>query len=298
LGRKRHVTVDARQDGETGINLGRSRGDTTNQYITALPWVMYFFPYEGDEKMRASKLITISTVAVLMGGTSLAVGHSLQSRESQSGASTQAPAGISQSNALGSETRGSNAQAAEQGSNLQGSRQRGQAMTTHQSHALAGARGQGLSTGRGRSMETTTGLSEQQRMRHGGSTGGYSERGYGEYGRPRIGDREYSELGRSHRGYREYSPHRGYREYSEFSRPHRGYREYSEFNRPRRGYREYSEYGRPQRGYREYSEYGRPDRGYRERARGGYREYGRPDRGYRERGEYGQYGRQRSEYGR
>src|SRR5215467_8382437 len=32
-------------------------------------------PTEGDEKMRASKLITISTLAVLMGGTSLAIGQ-------------------------------------------------------------------------------------------------------------------------------------------------------------------------------------------------------------------------------
>ena len=112
--------------------------------------------------MRASKLITISTVAVLMGGTSMAVGHSLQSSESQGGTSTQGPASISQSNARGPETRGSNAQAAQNGmrrgevpggrsSKLLGSResQRSQAMIKQRGRGLTGERGQGPSPERG-----------------------------------------------------------------------------------------------------------------------------------------------------
>ena len=42
--------------------------------MSTQPAVMHF-PTEGDETMRASKMITISTVAVLMGGTSLAFGQ-------------------------------------------------------------------------------------------------------------------------------------------------------------------------------------------------------------------------------
>jgi hypothetical protein len=194
--------------------------------------------------MRASKLTTISTIAVLVGGTSLALGHSLQN-----GASTEAPASMSQSNARGSETRDTDAQAAEQGSKFQGSRQlqRGQAMTTQRGQAITGAHGQATNGESGRTMETT-GLSEQQR-------------------RPHIGYREYRDFGR---------PHRGYREYSEVGRPHRGYREQSEFSeyaRPHRGYRErgrYSEFG-PGAGYRERSEYGK----YRGQPGGQRSKYGR-----------------------
>jgi Protein of unknown function (DUF1236) len=100
-------------------------------------------PTDGDAKMRASKLITISTAAVLMGGTSLAVGHSWQSGQSQNNASTQAPAAMSQGNA----------QAAEQGSKLKGSRQfqgsqtmtqHGQALSTQRGRAISGARGQAM----------------------------------------------------------------------------------------------------------------------------------------------------------
>jgi hypothetical protein len=96
--------------------------------------------------MRASKLITISTVAVLMGGTSLAVGHSLQSGQSQSRTSMQGAAGMSQGNVRGSETRGLNAQAAEQGSKIKSSRElrRGQAMTTQRARAITGVRGQAM----------------------------------------------------------------------------------------------------------------------------------------------------------
>jgi hypothetical protein len=91
--------------------------------------------------MRASKLITISTAAVLMGGTGLAVGHSLQSGQSQNKASPQAPAAMSQGNA----------QAAEQGSKFQGSRQlqRSQAMTTQRGQAVSTERGPAITGARG-----------------------------------------------------------------------------------------------------------------------------------------------------
>lgn len=92
--------------------------------------------------MRASKLITISTAAVLMGGTGLAVGHSLQSGQSQNNASPQAPAAMSQGNA----------QAAEQGSNLQGSRQRSQAMTTQRGQGVIMERGRAITGARGQAM--------------------------------------------------------------------------------------------------------------------------------------------------
>jgi hypothetical protein len=114
-------------------------------------------PTDGDEKMQASKLITISTAAVLIGGTSLAIGHSWQSGQSQDGASTQAPARTSQGNASGSVTKGSNSQAAEQASKLKGSRQsqRAQAMSTPR--ALIGEGGQGSSTQRGRAIASARG---------------------------------------------------------------------------------------------------------------------------------------------
>lgn len=93
--------------------------------------------------MRASKLITISTAAVLMGGTSLAIGHSLQSGEPQSGLSTQGPAGISQGNARGAEIRGSNAQASENRMHRgELSREHGSKLQSSRSQAISGARGQ------------------------------------------------------------------------------------------------------------------------------------------------------------
>jgi Protein of unknown function (DUF1236) len=104
--------------------------------------------------MQASKLITISTAAVLIGGTSLAIGHSWQSGQSQDGASTQAPAATSQGNASGSVTKGSNAQAAEQASKLKQS-QRAQAMSTRR--ALIGEGGQGSGTLRGRAIASARG---------------------------------------------------------------------------------------------------------------------------------------------
>jgi hypothetical protein len=96
--------------------------------------------------MRASKLITISTAAVLMGGTGLAVGHSWQSGQSQNqnNASAQAPAAINQGNA----------QAADQGSKLKGSRQyqRSQAMTTQRDQASGTQRGRAITAARGQAM--------------------------------------------------------------------------------------------------------------------------------------------------
>jgi hypothetical protein len=109
--------------------------------------------------MRASKLITISAAAVLMGGTGLAIGHSLQSGQSRNGASAQPPAATSQGNAGGSVTTSSSAQAGEQGSKLQGSRQsqHSQAMNTQRGGALIGERGQGLSAERGRAISSAHG---------------------------------------------------------------------------------------------------------------------------------------------
>ena len=103
--------------------------------------------------MRASKLITFSTIAVLMGGTSLAIGQgvtdSLPGSNSMLGGSP-----IGQGGASGPETEGSNPRAAEnpmrrgetsgeRGANVQGSRdlQRGQPMTAERGRAIAGGRG-------------------------------------------------------------------------------------------------------------------------------------------------------------
>ena len=97
--------------------------------------------------MRASKLITISTAAILMGGTGLAVGHSWQSGQSQYNQSAPA-AGQG------------NAQAGEQG-NLKGPRhvQRAQVMARQQ--------GEGLSTQRGRDV---TGAHDQAMIERGRGT--------------------------------------------------------------------------------------------------------------------------------
>jgi hypothetical protein len=108
--------------------------------------------------MRASKLITISTVAVLMGSTGLAIGGG----SLQSGASTQGPAAIEQGSPGSSETKASRPRAGERltrrsevsgerGSKIEGSRAlgRGRAMTSERSRALLkGARGQALAAER------------------------------------------------------------------------------------------------------------------------------------------------------
>jgi hypothetical protein len=100
--------------------------------------------------MRASKLITASTVAVFLGGTSLAIG--LESASSlQSGSSVQGGGAISQGGARSSATKGLRAAenpmrrsevSGQRGSNVQGSRelQHGQAMAAERGRAITGAR--------------------------------------------------------------------------------------------------------------------------------------------------------------
>jgi hypothetical protein len=107
--------------------------------------------------MRASKLITVSTVAVLLGGTSLAIG--LESAGSlQGGSSVQEGSTLSQGAARRAETKGPRAAepmrrsevSGQRGSNIQGSRelQRGQAMTAERGRAITGERGQAITSAR------------------------------------------------------------------------------------------------------------------------------------------------------
>ena len=109
--------------------------------------------------MRAIKLITVSTVAVLMGGTSLAIGQE-GAGSLQGGSSTLEDTTLGQGSARGSETEGSNPRAAEnpmrrsetsgeRGSKVQRSRalqrgqaiQHGQAMAAERGRAITGERG-------------------------------------------------------------------------------------------------------------------------------------------------------------
>lgn len=135
--------------------------------------------------MRASKLITISIGAVLMAGTSLAVGHSLQGGQSQNEASAPSAA-PSQDNARGL-TRGSNAQAAAQGLKLHGSRQpqHGQAMSTQHARALIGERDQGLSAQRGRPITGAHGQAMIERDQ--ASTGAHGQAMGTQHGRAATG---------------------------------------------------------------------------------------------------------------
>jgi hypothetical protein len=121
--------------------------------------------------MRASKLITVSTAAVLLGGTSLAIG--LESAGSlQAGSSKQGGSTISQGS---SETKGTNPRAAEnamrrseasgqRSSNVQGARdlQRGQAMgqamTAERGRAVASERGLAPTAERGRAIGSARAL--------------------------------------------------------------------------------------------------------------------------------------------
>jgi hypothetical protein len=111
--------------------------------------------------MRASKLITISTVAVLMGGTSLAFGQG-GSSSLQNGAYTQGPPAIGQGSARSSETKGTNLRAAESSmrrgavsgeprSKVQGSQNlaRGRAMIIERGRAITGQRSQAMAAERG-----------------------------------------------------------------------------------------------------------------------------------------------------
>jgi uncharacterized protein DUF1236 len=102
------------------------------------------FPAEGDEKMQASKLITISTIAVLMGGTSFAIG---QGGLLQQGGGT-AGQGMSQ---RGSPESGRfNPRAAERSREITGAR--GQATATERGHAFTGERGRVISGERSREI--------------------------------------------------------------------------------------------------------------------------------------------------
>ncbi len=108
--------------------------------------------------MRAIKLITVSTVAVLMGGASLAIGQE-GAGSLQGGSSVLEDTNLSQGSARGSEAEGSNPRAenplrrsetsGERSSNVQRSRglqrgqamQRGQSMTAERGRAITGERG-------------------------------------------------------------------------------------------------------------------------------------------------------------
>jgi hypothetical protein len=110
--------------------------------------------------MRAIKLITVSTAAVLMGGASFAIGQEAAG-SLQGGSSVLEETTLNQGSARGSETEGPDPGAAEnpmrrsetseeRGSKIQRSRvsqrsqamQRGQAMTAERGQAITGARAQ------------------------------------------------------------------------------------------------------------------------------------------------------------
>jgi hypothetical protein len=125
--------------------------------------------------MRASKLITISTLAVLMGGTSFAIGQA-GSPSLQSGSSAQGAGTMSQGSAYGSETKGSTQRAAEspvrrgeisgeRGAKVQGSREseRGRAMAAERGRAITGQRGLAIAAERGRAT-TEQGPKPTQQM--------------------------------------------------------------------------------------------------------------------------------------
>src|SRR6266446_6587249 len=118
-------------------------------------------------RMRAIKLITVSTVAVLMGGASLAIGQE-GAGSLQGGSSVLEDTNLSQGSARGSEAEGSNPRAenplrrsetsGERSSNVQRSRglqrgqamQRGQSMTAERGRAITGERGLATTAERGR----------------------------------------------------------------------------------------------------------------------------------------------------
>jgi hypothetical protein len=125
--------------------------------------------------MRAIKLITVSTVAVLMGGTSLAIGQE-GAGSLQGGGSMLEETTLSQGSARGSETEGSNPRAAEnpvrrgetsgeRGSKVQRSQalqrgraiQRGQAMTAERDRAITGERGRAIAGQRGLALAAERG---------------------------------------------------------------------------------------------------------------------------------------------
>jgi hypothetical protein len=119
--------------------------------------------------MRAIKLITVSTVAVLMGSASLAIGQ--EGAGSLQGGSVLEETPLSQGSARGSETGGPNPRAAEnamrrseasgeRSSNIKRSHglQRSQAMTAERGRTIAGARGVATTAERGRAIGSEHGL--------------------------------------------------------------------------------------------------------------------------------------------
>jgi hypothetical protein len=115
-------------------------------------------------RMRAIKLITVSTVAVLMGGASLAIGQE-GAGSLQGGGSVLEDTTVSPGSARNSETEGSNPRAAENpmrrsetsgehGSKVQRSRglQRGQAMTAEHGRAISREHGLATTAERGRAI--------------------------------------------------------------------------------------------------------------------------------------------------
>jgi hypothetical protein len=114
--------------------------------------------------MRAIKLITVSTVAVLMGGASLAIGQE-GAGTLQGGSSILEDTAPNPGNARGSEIEGSSPRAVEmpmrrseasgeRGSNIQRSHglQRSQAMTAERGRAISRERGQAMAAERGRAI--------------------------------------------------------------------------------------------------------------------------------------------------
>jgi hypothetical protein len=118
--------------------------------------------------MRAIKLITVSTVAVLLGGASLAIGQ--EGGGPLQGGSVLEETPLSQGSARGSETGGSNPRAAEnpmrrseasgeRGSNIKRSRglQRSQAMTAGRGQSMASERGRASIGERGQATTSERG---------------------------------------------------------------------------------------------------------------------------------------------
>lgn len=144
--------------------------------------------------MRAIKLITVSTVAVLMGGTSLAIGQ--EGAGSLQGGRSMLEDTLSQGGALGSETEGTNPRAAEnpmrrsetsgeRGSKVQRSQalqrgqaiQRGQAMTAERGRAITGARAQATTAERRRA---TTGQGTKAAEQPQGQLGSRPRQSFGQ----------------------------------------------------------------------------------------------------------------------
>jgi hypothetical protein len=124
------------------------------------PPVLTHFPTEGDDKMdkmQASKLITISAVAVLVAGTGLAIG---QGGLLQQGGGT---AGQGMSQRGFPESGRFNPRAAERSREITGARgeatatERGQALTGERGRVISGERSREFTGERGRAMSSERG---------------------------------------------------------------------------------------------------------------------------------------------